>query len=66
MQTSDQDSFRQCQAVVNFSDQGGAKSLAAEREVELILCWAELNVPALFPVHISGVDDWQSYYLSHQ
>lgn len=34
--------------------QGGTKSLAAQKEVDLILAGAELHVPALTTIHMTG------------
>lgn len=42
---------------------GGSRSHPAQEEVDPILFWAEIHVPALSMVHIPGVENWQADFL---
>lgn len=44
--------------------QVGTRSLAALNEEDVVLSRAELLVPAMFAVHIPGVENWQVNFLS--
>lgn len=49
-----------------ISYNGGVKSLASHREVDLIVAWGILHVSAQSGVHIPGVEKWQADFPSQQ